>query len=29
MRYEIAIHRVADGRVAETWSEGGSPPFES
>jgi len=26
-RYEIAIHRVAGGRVAESWSQGGTPPF--
>ncbi len=28
VRYEIAIHRVAGRVLAESWSQGGSPPFE-
>jgi SnoaL-like domain len=27
-RYEIAIHRVAGGVLAESWSQGGSPSFD-
>lgn len=27
-RYEIAVHRVDGDRVAQTWSQGGSPSFD-
>lgn len=27
-RHEVAIHRVESGRVAQTWSQGGTPSFD-